>query len=105
MYANQKNTTAQTKAIKEQANINAQTSANNTRRIAAAQRAGFLNSGIALTGDGTAQSLFDETYDLGRTDISRIYSNANTEIANLRSKSRSNLLGTLGQTALTVMNK
>lgn len=81
MYANQKNTTAQTKAIKEQANINAQTSANNTRRIAAAQRAGFLNSGIALTGDGTAQSLFDETYDLGRTDISRIYSNANTEIS------------------------
>lgn len=46
--------------------------AEKTRRIAGAQRASFLASGISLTGEGTPEAMLGETYDFGIEEVKNI---------------------------------
>jgi len=92
---------SQSKALAEEGTIKAQQRSKRTQQIAGQQKASFLQSGISLTGEGTAQYLIDETYDIGLEDIDLIKKNYNRGISNVMGSARTKMISQLGQFALS----
>ena len=92
-YSNSKD---QANAIKEQGEIDAGERAKQTVRLQKTQKASFLNSGISLTGEGTPQNMFDETFDTGLEDIKNIKNNASQQSKNIMGAARAKLFSDIG---------
>lgn len=72
------------------------------RKLAASQRASFLHSGIALTGEGTPDDLLSETYDTGIADVENILQQGQVRGDAIHSQARAKMLSTYGQMASDV---
>ncbi|MHA1883385.1 MAG: hypothetical protein ACTSUO_10120, partial [Candidatus Thorarchaeota archaeon] len=102
MYSTHQSAKSQSKAIRQQAELQANERAKKTRKLASQQKASFLSSGIALMGEGTSQSVFDDTYDTGIEDMNRIKQNAVSQQKNVWSKARSSMIKDLGMAAVSL---
>lgn len=89
--ANNKNAKAQAAAVAQEGKNRAQERLKQSKLLASKQKASFLNSGISLTGDGTARAVIEDTYETGFADIGQIKDNANTQSSNIMSKARSDM--------------
>lgn len=89
----------QGKAIAQQAEQQAQNTADNTVRAAGKLTTSFLQSGLTL--DGGPMDVLSQAFAKGNTDIGRIASNANTASKNAVNASRTKALQGLASTAGT----
>lgn len=92
---------SQSKALAKESVIKAQERAKRTKSLAAKQKASFLHSGISLTGEGTPQSFFDETFDTGSKDINLIKENYDAQIKNVMGGARTKMISQLGTFAVS----
>ena len=92
---------AQEKALKEKGTIAIKEREKRTIRIAGQQKAAFLSSGIALTGEGTPTSLIGETYETGIEDMDLIRKNVGSSVSNVWGQARTKMISQFGQFALS----
>ncbi len=92
---------SKSQALKQQGKFKAEERAKKTRRLAGSQKASFLHSGIALTGEGTPQSLIEETYDIGLEDMGQIKENTRRGVSNIWGQARAGMISDLGNFALS----
>lgn len=83
----------QAKAVINQANLDAENKAKETRFRAARQQVSFLNSGLTL--DGTPMAAIQSTFKTGLEDVNQISSNANAQAKNIISAGRAEAIGKL----------
>lgn len=91
------NAKAQTKAIAQTAENQADNLANKTSRNIGALETSFLKGGISLDGVGGTQAVFQQAGQQGMTDIHRTIDNANASIADTMNKARSASLETIAK--------
>lgn len=103
MASSNANAKKQAEALKKEGELKATESARETNALAAAQKVSFLNSGISLTGENdTPMGVLNSTYTKGKQDIGQIKENYDTEIENVYSQARTQLLSGLGGLTLGV---
>lgn len=91
----------QAEALKKEGELKATERARETNALAAAQKVSFLNSGISLTGeDDTPMGVLTSTFRKGKEDIGQIKDNYDTQIENVYSQARTQLLSGLGSLSL-----
>lgn len=91
---------AKTKALERERDIKIKQRERRTKALAGSQKASFLQSGIALTGAGTPQALFDETYDIGIEDVNLLSENYHNKIQSIQNQARSEMIGQISEFAL-----
>lgn len=89
--------TAQAKAITQQAQQQAQVSADNTVRAGGKLTTSFLQSGLTL--EGGPMDVLTQAFGKGQTDIARIASNANAASKNAVNSARTKALEGLASSA------
>jgi hypothetical protein len=104
MFSGAKAANKQAAAIAEESALKTSAKAKETTAVAAAQKVGFLSSGIGLTGEdnSTPMSVMSSTYAAGKADIDLIGKNYATQIQNVYSQARSKLIKQLGSTVLGI---
>ena len=88
-----KQSKAQAQAAIAEGNIAAQNKAKETQLKAARLQSSFLSSGLTL--EGTPQSVIDDTFNTGLTDLGQIKSNYDNKAKNIISAGRTEALGKL----------
>jgi hypothetical protein len=90
----------QAKAAARQGDILAKESEKKTLKLAAAQKASFLSSGLTL--EGTPQDVIGETFTLGKEDIGQIKDYYGQQAKNAYSAGRTQLITSIASTAGTL---
>lgn len=67
-----------------------------SKQILSKQKASFLASGIAITGEGSTQDFFDDTYLATQADAQNVSDYYETQIGNVTGEARSQYIGALG---------
>lgn len=93
---------AQQEALKMQTEVQAKDRIKQIRKLASSQKASFLSSGIALTGEGTPDALFSDTYDTGIADVESMVKYGAVKGKDLYYGARAKQLQTYGQIASDV---
>lgn len=93
---------AQLEAASMQAKIKAEERIKLTRKYAAQQKSSFMASGISLTGDGTADAVISDTYDIGIADVENIKKYGAVQGENISATARAQMMQTYGQMASDV---
>lgn len=88
-----KQSKAQAKAAIAEGNIAAENKAKETKLKAARLQSSFLSSGLTL--EGTPQSVIDDTFNVGLTDLGQIKSNYDNKAKSIISAGRTEALGKL----------
>lgn len=83
-------------AVVDQANIDAENKAKETRMLAARQQVSFLNSGLTL--EGTPMAAIQNTFSTGLQDINQITTNANKQSKNIIKAGRMEAIGKIAST-------
>jgi hypothetical protein len=91
---------AQAKAAARQGDILAKESEKKTLKLAAAQKASFLSSGLTL--EGTPQDVIGETFTLGKEDIGQIKDYYGQQAKNAYSAGRTQLITGIASAAGTL---
>lgn len=96
------NANKQAKALKSEAALKMSERAKEGTALAASQKVSFLSSGIALDGDinSTPTSVMSDTYTKARKDVDTIGSNYTTQVKNVFSAARTQLLKQMASLAM-----
>ena len=88
------------RTLKKEAKVTALNRAREIESLASTQRVSYLNSGLEL--EGTPMSVISDTVQIGREDVAAIKSSYKTQVKNLMTEARANLLSGLVSSAAQV---